>query len=623
MARRRTRTALLLSVCILGLTAALAAAQQIDWNKAQRLHQKFLRGEKLTEEEREYHDRAAQALRAKAGAKRPPPPAKPPVGLKPLTDMAAADRYKGQDGGLYGAGRNAPPEEHLKAALQQAKLIRPLDGEGEPSEEGKIGFVSIGMSNTTQEFSAFVRLANASPAKSPKVVIVDGAQGGMTAAAWANPGARNPWEVLDQRLKQAGITAQQVQAAWIKQANAGPASSGEFPKHAEALKGHVVGLLHKLKEKFPNLRIACLSSRIYGGYARTPLNPEPYAYESAFVVRWLIQDQIQGDPRLNYDPEKGAVKSPLLLWGPYLWADGEKGRKIDGLVWRPEDLAGDGTHPSDSGRRKVAELLLRFMKDDPTAKTWFLGMPHPPIIDPQKSEATEPGRVGPEKPGPSRPPSASRWCPMNLASGCTSTYREVTSGKPDLHDSDLQTVEGHSVRTCQKCSKRVTDDSKICRDCGAILAEIPDGSVPGTGAAREPASHSGSPFAAEPPEAGLEEGARQSVAEAVVEPEEPAPSDAQAPAWKCPQCGETVPGTFDLCWKCLTTKDGEASGTEKDKEKDKRERPPTTIGWLHARSLDSWTGTSQLWYAIRGSGATPTAVNSLTSITPHREDDHG
>lgn len=30
-------------------------------------------------------------------------------------------------------------------------------------------------------------------------------------------------------------------------------------------------------------------------------------------------------------------------------------------------------------------------------------------------------------------------------------------------------TEGHSVRTCQKCSKQVTDDSKICRNCGAIL----------------------------------------------------------------------------------------------------------------------------------------------------------
>jgi len=76
------------------------------------------------------------------------------------------------------------------------------------------------------------------------------------------------------------------------------------------------------------------------------------------------------------------VKSPLLLWGPYLWADGEKGRKAGDLAWKAEDLGPDGTHPSDSGRRKVAELLLRFMKSDPTAKAWFTkatdgqGLPH-------------------------------------------------------------------------------------------------------------------------------------------------------------------------------------------------------------------------------------------------------
>jgi hypothetical protein len=177
--------------------------------------------------------------------------------------------------------------------------------------------------------------------------------------------------VFDERLRQAGVTPQQVQAAWVKQALPGPANLGDFPKHAEVLKGHMVGLLDQAKRRLPNLRIAYLSSRIYAGYARTPLNPEPYAYESAFMVRWLIQDQVRGEPSLNFDPERGPVKSPLLLWGPYLWADGEKGRKIDDLVWKPEDLGPDGTHPSASGREKVARLLLNFMKTDPTAKGWF------------------------------------------------------------------------------------------------------------------------------------------------------------------------------------------------------------------------------------------------------------
>lgn len=376
----RQKTVLLTALLVL-IGAIQVVAQQrgeIDWNRARELRQRSLRGEKLTEDEQSYLQRAIELRQKKRPEQGRPAEIKPPVGLKPLTDMAADDRYQGQDGGLYGGGKNEPPKEHLEAALQQANLIQPLDAEGKPSDDGKIIFVSIGMSNTTQEFSAFVPLANADPAKSRKLVIVDGAQGGMDAKAWAlsgrpdRPGSRNPWEVLDQRLKQADVTAEQVQVAWVKQALAGPARLGEFPEHAEVLKKDMVTLLNKLKEKFPNLRMAYLSSRIYAGYAETPLNPEPYAYESAFAVRWLIQEQSKGEPKLNFNPEKAAVTSPLLLWGPYLWADGEKGRKTDSLVWKPEDLGPDGTHPSDSGRRKVAELLLNFVKTDPTAKVWFV-----------------------------------------------------------------------------------------------------------------------------------------------------------------------------------------------------------------------------------------------------------
>jgi hypothetical protein len=335
----------------------------IDWNRAQQIHQKFVRGEELTDEERAYHERARKAMQARARRENQSPPSKPPTGLKPLCDMTATDKYKGQDGGLYGGGKNVPPEKQLQAAMEQAKLIRPLDVEGKPAEDGKVVLISVGMSNTTQEFSHFIPLANADLDKSAKVGIVDGAQGGQTASVWANPGSRNPWQVLNERLQYAGVTAPQVQVAWVKQAIPAPEYLGEFPKHAEVLKKHMVGLLNQLKRRFPNVRIAYLSSRIYGGYATTHLNPEPYAYESAFVIQWLIQDQVKGKP--------DAVKSPLLLWGPYLWADGEKGRKIDKLVWKPEDLGQDGTHPSDKGRQKVAELLLHFMKTDPTAKVWF------------------------------------------------------------------------------------------------------------------------------------------------------------------------------------------------------------------------------------------------------------
>ena len=241
------------------------------------------------------------------------------VELKPLTEMTAKDNYKGEDGGLYGGGQNEPPAPHELAAKQETEKIKPLNAEGQPAPAGIIGLVSISMSNATQEFSYFKQLADQDPLKSPKVVIVDCAQGGQAMAQWVDPSAR-AWIEADRRLAAAKVSPKQVQVAWIKLANVAP--TGDLAEHGKKLQQDTSAVLRNAEARFPNLRIAYLASRIYGGYSSGRLNPEPYAYEGAFAVRWLIQDQIKGDAELNYDPARGLVKSPLLLWGPYLWADG-------------------------------------------------------------------------------------------------------------------------------------------------------------------------------------------------------------------------------------------------------------------------------------------------------------
>jgi hypothetical protein len=297
------------------------------------------------------------------------------VGFKPLSEMTAEDKYLGEDGGLYGNGKNEPPEKHQGAAKRETEGLVPLDKDGKPAADGKIVLISLSMSNATQEFSAFKTLADADAQKSPRLTIVDCAQGSMTMAAWANTRAKpNPWPVAIERLEKAGVTPAQVQVLWIKPANAFP--KGDLLEHGKELQEDTQRTLQRARERFPNLRIAYFSSRIYGGHATgggADLNPEPYAYETAFVVRWLIQDQIKGNPELNHDATRGPVKSPLLLWGPYLWADGDTPRKADGLAWPRKDLSSDGTHPSDSGKEKVAQALLRFFKNDPNTKTWFVG----------------------------------------------------------------------------------------------------------------------------------------------------------------------------------------------------------------------------------------------------------
>ena len=290
-------------------------------------------------------------------------------GLKPLMEMTATDRYKGEDGGLYGGGRNQPPESHFKIARGATAAIQPLDPAGHPSKDGIIVLISLSMSNATQEFSLFKRLADEDPRKSSSVTVVDCAQNGQAMAQWVDPQAPS-WVEADRRLEAAHVSPNQVQVVWVKLANMLP--TGDLAEHGRKLQKDTLALLHNAKARFPNLRVAYLSSRIYGGWTTIPLNPEPYAYEGAFAVRWLIQDQIRGNASLNHDPANGPVRASVLLWGPYLWADGTTPRRTDGLVYEAKDMLIDGTHPSDSGRRKVALMLLKFFQSDPLASKWYL-----------------------------------------------------------------------------------------------------------------------------------------------------------------------------------------------------------------------------------------------------------
>jgi PKD repeat protein len=300
------------------------------------------------------------------------------TGTIPINDLGPGS-YNSFTGGLYPAASDTPPAAHAAAALTIAtNQIKPLNASGNPDPvNGRIVMISIGMSNTTQEFATkgmenFKLRADADPAKNPQLILVDGAQGGQDAPAWVNPNAAT-WSVVNQRLTAAGVAPQQVQVAWLKQALANPNNYGAFPAHAQVLQSDLEIIVRNLKTKFPNIKIAYLSprTRAYTNTA-TALNPEPFAYETGFAVKWTVEDQITGAGNLNFDPAKGAVVAPLLLWGPYIWADGLMPRS-DGFTWLCSDLEADFTHPSASGGvPKVATHLLAFFKTDPTAVPWFL-----------------------------------------------------------------------------------------------------------------------------------------------------------------------------------------------------------------------------------------------------------
>jgi hypothetical protein len=293
--------------------------------------------------------------------------------LKPLTEMGDAE-YRGFKGGLYPDGKNERPAAHEAAGLALARTVRPLGADGKPDPAGgKVVLLSIGMSNTMQATNGFKQVADNDPEKNPQVVIVNGAQGGMTAFRTQDPDDKGSgtqfWTTVDSRLREAGATGAQVQAVWLKQADAQP--SEDFPQYAQKLEAELARIVQVLHRRFPNLKLAYLSGRTYGGYAKTRLNPEPYALESGFSVKWLIERQIKGEADLNFDPAKGPVKAPWLSWGPYLWAAGAT-KRADGFSWEQGDSTeADGTHESPAGQKKVGEALLAFFKTDTTARGWF------------------------------------------------------------------------------------------------------------------------------------------------------------------------------------------------------------------------------------------------------------
>ena len=290
------------------------------------------------------------------------------VGITPINDLAAGS-YLGFQGGLYPGGANVRPASHESAGLALARSIEPVNPNGNPDPNGKYVLLSIGMSNANQEFNVFLPDANADRGKDPDLVVVNGAQGGATALDWAD--ASNPvWSEAMQKLSQQGVSANQVAVVWAKLANT---ASGRSPESYRVdLQRNVESAVNVLRDKFPNLKLVYLASRIYAGYATSGLNPEPHAYESGFVMKWVIEKQLDGNASLNFDPANGAVNTPWLSWGPYFWADGMTPRS-DGLTWACSEVReDDGTHPSDAGKRKVASMLLDFFKTDTTAREWFL-----------------------------------------------------------------------------------------------------------------------------------------------------------------------------------------------------------------------------------------------------------
>jgi len=267
--------------------------------------------------------------------------------------------YKGSPTGLYPGASDLRPIGHQIAGQSEMAQVRARIPSGSIDDtNGKIVVLSIG--------SAIALDTDVNP----RIVVVDGSQAGWTADRIAlNPLAF--FGGVDLRLSAAGVTMSQVQAGWMELADAN--SVLPFPLDAQNLQSELKSIVQALRAHYPNLRLLYLSSSPYAGYAAG----EPYAFETGFAVKGLIEAQIQGDLNLSYN----AAKAPWMSWGPYLWADGTNAR-ADGLAWSCSDFQDDGAQLSVDGANKVAGMLLDFFKGDLTTRPWFVGPPPQPPASP-------------------------------------------------------------------------------------------------------------------------------------------------------------------------------------------------------------------------------------------------
>lgn len=332
------------------------------------------------------------------------------VGLTALTDLGP-NTYRGEQGGLYPDGENEIPASHLDVGMTEASEVVPRNAAGDPDPDGRIGVVSIGVSNTRLEFRTFVdALATGDAPVNPAVSFINGAQGGRGTEAWSADHGQ-PWGVLEGVLDDEGITAAQVQVAWVKAPTVWQSADVVFPDAFRAQTEQLKTVLRELKDRYPNVRIAFLSSRIYGGYGSI-LSPEPLAYQDGFAVKWAIEAQIAGESGLEV-----GVDAPWLAWGPYMWSDGlgEDGvaggvpGRADGLEWECTDLTQtDGIHPSRRGLVKVSGMLLDHFSSHPAARGWFLdGNAQTDPTTTSTISMPEPAEPSPTQPAdPSVPPGS-------------------------------------------------------------------------------------------------------------------------------------------------------------------------------------------------------------------------
>ncbi len=105
------------------------------------------------------------------------------------------------------------------------------------------------------------------------------------------------------------------------------------------------------------------------------------------------------------------------------------------------------------------------------------------------------------------------------------------------------------MRKCRKCSRQYDDSVRICRNCGSFLESVAASSVENEETSATPPVMDESPLVVTPTREEVEESSKTPP-----DIDEPRPLSSKR-SWRCRQCQQPVPNTFDVCWNCGASRD--------------------------------------------------------------------
>ena len=286
----------------------------------------------------------------------------------PLNDLGKGT-FNGYRGGLYPHGiNNVPAGDYATDLSKLCKNIVPIDTFGNPSNKGKITFISLGGSTGGHLMRQLKVQTDGNPLTDPSLLLLNCDNGKRTASLNSQLNPNDPyWDHVAQILNGGAHSSfRQVQIVYVE-ADDSTKYNISFPARSLLVKADLQACFRVYKKKFPNLKVVYISARTRTFGNQIPYNREPSPYYFGWGVKWAIEDQINGVPGTEYKGPRAV--SPMIAWGFYQWADSLP-RKTDDFYWRQSETK-DGLHATDIGEDTLATRFQNFLLTDRYAQNWY------------------------------------------------------------------------------------------------------------------------------------------------------------------------------------------------------------------------------------------------------------